>query len=114
MAEQYQEQSLELITEYHVDDEVNTRVNGHQQVAGVDQVGGHVGVQGLLQLERLYYVDDEGEQVAHEEDGHHAQEHRRQADLALLQPGEALPLLVRLQHLQQRQFRNLSGVPATS
>lgn len=68
VTEQYQKQSLELVTEYHIDDEVNARVNGHQQVAGVDQVD-YVEVD--VQLEGLDDVDDEREQIAHEEHGHY-------------------------------------------
>ena len=96
VAEQHQEQPLELLPEDDVDDEVDARVNRDQQIAGVDQdrqvPPGAVGVDD---------VDHQRQQVAHEEHRHHAQEHGGQTDLAFLEPGEALPLLVGLADLEK-------------
>lgn len=84
-AEQDEEQSLELLAEDDVDDEVDARVDGDEEVARLDHAVEQVAVH--VDLEGLDDVDHQGQQVALEEDHHHAEEHRGQADLAALQPG---------------------------
>jgi len=78
--EQLEEQPLELLAKYHVDDEVDGRVDGHQQIADLDQV-----IDGDA-VERLYHVRYERPHVAQQEHDHHAQQHGGQSDLLLLQP----------------------------
>jgi len=92
--EQLEEQPLELLAEYHVDDEVDGRVDRHQQVADLDQL-----VDGDA-VESLYHVRYERPHVAQQKHDHHAQQHGGQPDLLLLQPGQPLPLSVGSPHLQ--------------
>lgn len=73
VAEEQQEQSLELLAEYHVYHKVHAGVDGHQQVGRL-----HQDLKDALlhvDLERLNDVDDQRQQVAHEEDGHYAHQH---------------------------------------
>lgn len=77
--EQLEEQPLELLTEYHVDDEVDRRVDRHQEVTDFDQM-----VDGDA-VERLNHVSYERPHVALEEHDHHAQQHGGQPDLPFLQ-----------------------------
>jgi len=103
--EQLEEQPLELLAEYHVDDEVDGRVDRHQQVADLDQL-----VDGDA-VERLHHVRYERPHVAQQEHDHHAQQHGGQPDLLLLQPRQPLPLSVgppHLQHPRRAQHRRRS------
>jgi len=95
--EQLEEQPLELLAEYHVDDEVNGRVDRHQQVADLDQL-----VDGDA-IERFHHVRYERPHVAQQEHDHHAQQHGGQPDLLLLQPRQPLPLSVGPPHLQHKR-----------
>lgn len=97
--EQLEEQSLELLAEYHVYDEVDGRVDGHEQVAHFDQL-----IDGDP-VERLGHVQYERRHVAQQEHHDHAEQHGGQSDLLLLQPREPLPFPVgqpHLQHMHQR------------
>ena len=103
-AEQHQEQPLELLPERHVDDEVDARVDGDEQVAGFDHVVERVGVEvAHVLVEALDQVDEEGEEVAREEDGHHYDQHHGQADFSALVSGEARPFSVGLAYLREAQ-----------
>lgn len=92
--EQLEEQPLELLAEYHVDDEVHGRVDGDQQVADFDQLVHRDAV------ERLGHVRYERPHVAQQEHDDHAQQHGGQPDLLLLQPRQPLPFPVGQSHLQ--------------
>jgi len=92
--EQLEEQPLELLAEYHVDDKVDRRVDRHQKVADFDQM-----VDGDA-VERLHHVSYERPHVALEEHDHHAQQHGGQPYLLFLQTRQPLPLSVGPPHLK--------------
>lgn len=77
-AEKPEERPLEFTTEDHVDDEVDAAVDGHQEVADL-----HHPSRRILD-ESLVDIRGQRQDVADQEDHHHAQQHRRQADLATL------------------------------
>lgn len=103
-AEELDEEPAELLSESDVHDEVDGGVYGDEEVARLDQFVVELAVEGLDD------VVDEGEEVAQEEDYDDADEHRRQADLLLLQAGEAHSLVVCLPHLR-RKFGSGEGGP---
>ena len=90
-----EEEPFEFLAEDDVDDEIDGRVDGDEQVAQLHHL--HRQVDG----EALEQVVHQSQNVAHEEDGHHAQKHHRKADFATLQPRETLPLGVSTTHLNQ-------------
>lgn len=92
--EQLEEQSLELLAEYHVDDEVDGRIDGDQQVADLDQLVDSDAV------ERFGHVRYERPHVAQQEHDDHAQQHGGQPYLLLLQPGQSLSFPVGHPHLE--------------
>lgn len=97
--EQLEKQTLELLAKYHVDDEVNWRVDGDQEVAELDQlVHGHA-------VERLSHVWYECPDIAQQEHHHDAQQHGGQSDFFLLEPRQPLPLSVRHPHLKQYHLK---------
>lgn len=93
-AEELEEHPLELTAVDHVDDEVDAAVDGHQQIADLHHPLRRIGD------ERLVDVRGERQDVADQEDYHHAQQHRRQADLATLMTRQLLQVPVRFPHLQ--------------
>lgn len=105
--EQLEEEPLELLAENHVDDEVDGRVDRHQQIADFDQVIDDDAV------ECLYHVRYERPHVAQQEHHYDAQQHGGQSDLLLLQPRKPLSLSVSPPHLQHRS-RSISYYSITS
>ena len=88
-----QEESLELVTENAVDDEVDGRVEADEQVADARHlVHENVG--------RFEDVDHHGQDVEDEEDGDDTQQHRRQPNLALLWIGQHRSLPIGLPYLK--------------
>lgn len=73
VAEEQEEKALELLPKDDVDDEVNARIDRHEQIARVDQLveDGRVGDD----VEGLHAVEHHGREVADEEHYHHAEEH---------------------------------------
>ena len=91
--EDLEEEVLEAPAEDHVDDEVHAAVYRHEEVADLDEPGGRVHVDVLVDVAR------QRQDVADQEDYHHAEEHRRQADLATLVVGETAEVPIGLPHL---------------
>lgn len=103
--EQLEKEPLELLAEYHVDDEVDGRVDRHQQIADLDQM-----IDGDA-VERLYHVRYERPHVAQQEHHYDAQQHGGQPNLLLLQSRKPLSLSVsppHLQHPRRSQHRSRS------
>lgn len=86
-AENHQKRPLELPPEDAVDDEVDRRVDGHQEIGHPHQ----------LRQENVEVLDDihqQREDVASQEDADHTQQHGGQSELAFLFPAEGPSLVV--------------------
>lgn len=83
--EHVQEHLAELLAEDAVHDEVDRRVEGDQEIGDPYQ-------RWHVQFEHLQNVDEQREDVADEEDGHDAHQHRGQSDFFFFASAEPAPV----------------------
>ena len=108
-AEIAKKEPFEFVAKDAVDDEIDGGIDGHEQVGNARHLV-HLEDDGRVDnVDRFEDVDHDGQDVGHEKDGHDAEEHRGEANLALLGIGQHRSLPVSLPYLfgNQRISQNL-------
>jgi hypothetical protein len=93
LAEHEEENALEFLAKYHIDDEVHTRIYCHKEIGCLDKA--------IVDdaEECLENVHDERQNVAAKEHNNDDEEHRRQSNLPFLGATQSLTFSIRQPHL---------------
>ena len=100
-AEELQEQPPELLSENAVDDEIDGRVDGDEEIVEDGELRD-------VNLADFQHTHNKGQHIAEKEDNHNHQQHHRQPQLLLLPSTQMLPLVVRQTNLPKNyNFRQI-------